>query len=99
MAATESFRLRARAPSSSAGNDRDAFGAGRRLAGWTVRPQHGGRPSSKSNSMTPPPGNPPRKPVVIAEATQELRAADVIGVLDRIETAGSVSGVSLPHKS
>jgi hypothetical protein len=45
---------------------------------------------------------PTRKPVVIAEATQELRANDVVGVLDTIgtvQTPGSVSGVSLPRNS
>jgi hypothetical protein len=45
---------------------------------------------------------PPRKPVVVAEATQELQADAVVGVLDTIgtvHTAGSVSGVSLPRPS
>jgi len=45
---------------------------------------------------------PTRKPVVIAEATQELQADAVVGVLDTIgtvHTAGSVSGVSLPRPS
>jgi hypothetical protein len=45
---------------------------------------------------------PTRKPVVVAEATQELQANDVVGVLDTIgtvHTPGSVSGVSLPRKS
>jgi len=45
---------------------------------------------------------PTRKPVVVAEATQELQADAVVGVLDTIgtvHTAGSVSGVSLPRNS
>lgn len=45
---------------------------------------------------------PRRKPVVVAEATQELQANDVVGVLDTIgavQTPGSVSGVSLPRPS
>jgi hypothetical protein len=43
---------------------------------------------------------PPRKPVVPAEATQELRAADVVGVLGSVESGGvSTAGVALPRKS
>jgi hypothetical protein len=59
-------------------------------------------------SMGPDPGRkgpyfmsaPTRKPVVIAEATQELRAADVVGVLGTVESGGvSTAGVALPRKS
>jgi hypothetical protein len=43
---------------------------------------------------------PPRRPVVPAEATQELRAADVVGVLGSFESGGvSTAGVALPRKS
>lgn len=43
---------------------------------------------------------PPRKPVVPVEATQELRAADVVGVLGSFESGGvSTAGVALPRKS
>jgi hypothetical protein len=43
---------------------------------------------------------PTRKPVVPAEATQELRAADVVGVLGAFESGGvSTAGVALPRKS
>jgi len=43
---------------------------------------------------------PMRKPVVPAEATQELRAADVVGVLGAFESGGvSTAGVALPRKS
>ncbi len=45
---------------------------------------------------------PPRKPVVVPEATQELQASAVVDLLDTIgtvHTAGSVSGVSLPRPS
>jgi hypothetical protein len=42
---------------------------------------------------------PTRRPVVIAEATQELQAADVLGVLGTVESGGvSTAGVSLPRK-
>jgi hypothetical protein len=46
------------------------------------------------------PTAPTRKPVVPAEATQELQAADVVGVLGSFESGGvSTAGVSLPRKS
>jgi hypothetical protein len=42
---------------------------------------------------------PTRKPVVLAEATQELKAADVVGVLGAFESGGvSTAGVALPRK-
>ena len=43
---------------------------------------------------------PIRKPVVFAEATQELKAADVVGVLGAVESEGvSTAGVALPRKT
>ncbi len=43
---------------------------------------------------------PTRRPVVPAEATQELRAADVVGVLGSFDSGGvSTAGVALPRKS
>jgi hypothetical protein len=43
---------------------------------------------------------PTRRPVVLAEATQELQAADVVGVLGTVESGGvSTAGVALPRKS
>jgi hypothetical protein len=42
---------------------------------------------------------PTRKPVIIAEATQELQATDVVGVLGTLESQGqSTAGVALPRK-